>query len=181
MSEEILFSPLRLGELHHPNRIVMAPLTRMRAGAGHVPTQLNAEYYTQRAAAGLIISEGTAISPQAHGYPNAPGNLFGRPDHGLAGDYRPRPRAGRPDRHADRSPRSELPLLATAEWGAAPSHPRPFRRRSLPLPKTPSQCRRRFRAPDASEIPGVIATFRQAALNAIAAGFDGVELAELRR
>src|SRR6202451_4252620 len=51
----------------------MAPLTRMRAGAGNVPTGLNAEYYSQRASAGLIISEGKAISPQAQGYPNAPG------------------------------------------------------------------------------------------------------------
>ena len=51
----------------------MAPLTRMRAGDGNVPTALNAEYYAQRCSAGLIISEGTAISAQAQGYPNAPG------------------------------------------------------------------------------------------------------------
>src|ERR1700685_1439612 len=51
----------------------MAPLTRMRAGTANVPTALNAEYYAQRSSAGLIISEGTAISPQAHGFPNAPG------------------------------------------------------------------------------------------------------------
>src|ERR1700674_2049532 len=51
----------------------MAPLTRMRAGAANVPTLLNAEYYAQRCSAGLIISEGTAINPQAQGYPYAPG------------------------------------------------------------------------------------------------------------
>src|SRR6202041_2082400 len=73
MSIGALFTPLRLGAIQLPNRIVMAPLTRMRAGAGNVPTSLNAEYYAQRCSAGLIISEGTAISPQAQGYPNAPG------------------------------------------------------------------------------------------------------------
>jgi len=70
MSTDSLFSPLQLGPIQLPNRIIMAPLTRMRAGADHVPTALNAEYYAQRASAGLIISEGTAISPEAHGYPS---------------------------------------------------------------------------------------------------------------
>ena len=73
MFKQNLFTPLRLGAIQLPNRIVMAPLTRMRAGAGNVPNALNAEYYAQRSSAGLIISEGTAISPQAQGYPNAPG------------------------------------------------------------------------------------------------------------
>src|SRR6202034_3603413 len=73
MSIGALFTPLRLGAIQLPTRIVMAPLTRMRAGPGNVPTTLNAEYYAQRSSAGLIISEGTAISPQAQGYPNAPG------------------------------------------------------------------------------------------------------------
>src|SRR5450631_4102346 len=71
--KETLFSSLRLGAIQLPNRIIMAPLTRMRAGAANVPTAMNAEYYAQRASAGLIISEGTAISSDAHGYPNAPG------------------------------------------------------------------------------------------------------------
>src|ERR1700735_5832015 len=73
MYSKIFFSPIRLGAMELPNRIVMAPLTRMRAGVSNVPTPLNAEYYAQRSSAGLIISEGTAISPQAQGYPNAPG------------------------------------------------------------------------------------------------------------
>src|SRR5580698_8273143 len=73
MFPETLFSPLRIGAIQLPNRIVMAPMTRMRAGSAHVPTALNAEYYAQRSSAGLIISEGTAISPQGQGYPNAPG------------------------------------------------------------------------------------------------------------
>jgi len=68
-----LFTPVRLGAWEVPNRIVMAPLTRMRAGLGRVPTRLMAEYYVQRAAAGLIVSEATAISQQGTGCPNAPG------------------------------------------------------------------------------------------------------------
>lgn len=68
MYNESLFTPLQLGAIKLPNRIIMAPLTRMRAGANNVPTPMNAEYYTQRASAGLIISEGTAISPDKHGY-----------------------------------------------------------------------------------------------------------------
>src|SRR5580700_9248141 len=73
MSKEALFRPVQLGVIQLPNRIVMAPLTRMRAGANNVPTPMNADYYAQRASAGLIISEGTAVSDDAHGYPNAPG------------------------------------------------------------------------------------------------------------
>jgi 2,4-dienoyl-CoA reductase-like NADH-dependent reductase (Old Yellow Enzyme family) len=64
MSVQPLFSPVRMGELDLPNRIVMAPLTRMRAGPiNHVPTALQAEYYAQQASAGLIVAEATAISP----------------------------------------------------------------------------------------------------------------------
>ena len=73
MSKESLFSPLKIGTIQLRNRIIMAPLTRMRAGANSVPTPMNAEYYAQRASAGLIISEGTAVSDEAHGYPSAPG------------------------------------------------------------------------------------------------------------
>ena len=68
-----LFFPVRLGAVEAPNRIIMSPLTRMRAGPGRVPTPLMAEYYAQRAAAGLIITEATAISQQGTGCPNTPG------------------------------------------------------------------------------------------------------------
>ena len=73
MNTPDLFTPVRLGAIEAPNRIVMAPLTRMRAGPGRVPTPLMAEYYAQRAAAGLIVSEATAISQQGTGCPNSPG------------------------------------------------------------------------------------------------------------
>jgi len=73
MNTPNLFTPVRLGAVEAPNRIVMAPLTRMRAGPGRLPTALMAEYYAQRAAAGLIINEATAISQQGTGCPNSPG------------------------------------------------------------------------------------------------------------
>jgi N-ethylmaleimide reductase len=73
MSRDSLFTPLTIGKIQLPNRIIMALLTRMRSGVENVPTALNANYYVQRASAGLIIAEGTAINPDAHGYPNAPG------------------------------------------------------------------------------------------------------------
>jgi 2,4-dienoyl-CoA reductase-like NADH-dependent reductase (Old Yellow Enzyme family) len=63
-----LFTPLRLGELELPNRIVLAPLTRNRAGPGNVPRPLNTTYYVQRASAGLMISEASQISAQGVGY-----------------------------------------------------------------------------------------------------------------
>ena len=68
-----LFSPVRLGPYTLANRMAMAPMTRNRAGEGNVPQQLNAEYYTQRAGAGLIITEATQVSPQGVGYPATPG------------------------------------------------------------------------------------------------------------
>lgn len=68
-----LFDPIRLGAIAAPNRIIMAPLTRGRATREHVPTPLMAEYYAQRAGAGLIISEATGISRQGLGWPYAPG------------------------------------------------------------------------------------------------------------
>ena len=68
-----LFSPLKAGALQLPNRVLMAPLTRCRAEGANVPTDLMAEYYAQRASAGLIIAEATTVSPRGHGYPNTPG------------------------------------------------------------------------------------------------------------
>ena len=68
-----LFDPIVLGDLELPNRIVMAPLTRCRADEGRVPNALMAEYYAQRADAGLILSEATAVTPMGVGYPDTPG------------------------------------------------------------------------------------------------------------
>ena len=68
-----LFDSIQLGDLHLPNRIFMAPLTRLRGTADHIPTPIMAEYYAQRASAGLIISEGIPIDPLGVGYANVPG------------------------------------------------------------------------------------------------------------
>ena len=68
-----LFSSLQLGAVRLPNRVLMAPLTRCRAGVGNVPQALNALYYQQRAGAGLIIAEATAVTARGFGYPNTPG------------------------------------------------------------------------------------------------------------
>src|ERR1700692_954756 len=74
MSVQPLLTPLHMGDLDLPNRIVMAPLTRMRAGSiDHVPTALQAEYYAQRGSAGLIVAEATAISADGFGYADTPG------------------------------------------------------------------------------------------------------------
>ena len=76
MPSQPLFMPYRMGDLDLPNRIVMAPLTRMRAQShDHVPTDLQAEYYAQRATAGLIIAEATAISPEGFGWADTPGQI----------------------------------------------------------------------------------------------------------
>ena len=73
MSQQLL-TPVRLGALELKNRVVMAPLTRCRTdNPGYVPTEMMARYYAQRAGAGLIVSEGTIVSPQARGYPFTPG------------------------------------------------------------------------------------------------------------
>ena len=68
-----IFDPIKLGDLELSNRIIMAPLTRCRADAGRVPNALMAEYYVQRASAGLILSEATSVTPMGVGYPDTPG------------------------------------------------------------------------------------------------------------
>ena len=68
-----LLDPIKIGDLHLPNRVIMAPLTRLRGTSDHIPTELMVEYYTQRAGAGLILSEGIPVIPQGVGYANVPG------------------------------------------------------------------------------------------------------------
>jgi 2,4-dienoyl-CoA reductase-like NADH-dependent reductase (Old Yellow Enzyme family) len=85
MPNQPLFTPYRMGDLDLPNRIVMAPLTRMRVQThDHVPTALQAEYYAQRASAGLIITEATAISPEGFGWADTP--VCGRRSRSVPGD-----------------------------------------------------------------------------------------------
>jgi len=72
-----LLDPLSVGALQLPNRVIMSPLTRCRASGGRVPNLLMAEYYRQRASAGLILSEATAVTPMGGGLSEHPGNLVG--------------------------------------------------------------------------------------------------------
>ena len=92
-----LFDPLQMGSLELPNRIVMAPLTRARAGREAVPNELMATYYSQRAAAGLIVSEATGISREGLGWPNAPGSLERGASRRLDQGYSSRPSERRPN------------------------------------------------------------------------------------
>jgi N-ethylmaleimide reductase len=170
-----IFSPLRLGPLQLPNRIVMAPMTRNRAGRGNAPGPLNATYYAQRASAGLIISEATQISPQGLGYPGTPGihspeqiaAWKGVTDavHAAGGRmFLQLWHVGRIS-HPSLQPDGALPVApsAIAPVGQAMTEDgmKPF--------VTP-------RALDTLEIAGIVEDYRHGARNARAAGFDGVEV-----
>ena len=170
-----LFSPVRLGDIELPNRIVMAPLTRNRAGPGNVPQAVNATYYVQRASAGLIISEATPISPQGVGYPNTPGIYTpAQIDGWKAVVDAVHARGGHMFLQLWHVGRISHPSLQPAQaLPVAPSAVKPdgdaFTYEGLQPFVTP-------RALEATEIPGIVADYRQAALNAMQAGFDGVEI-----
>jgi N-ethylmaleimide reductase len=174
-TESDLFRPFRLGPLELANRVVMAPLTRSRAGRDGVPGRLNAEYYAQRASAGLIISEATNISEQAKGYAFTPGiyteeqvagwRLVTDAVHAKGGHiFCQLWHVGRIS-HPDLQPDGELPV--------APSAIRPegqaFTESGFKPHVTP-------RALDTDEIPGIVRDYAHAADYARRAGFDGVEI-----
>jgi len=176
MNTPTLFTPVRLGAVNAPNRIVMAPLTRMRAGPGRAPTPLMAEYYSQRASAGLIVAEATAVSQQGTGCPNTPGiytagqvagwrritdavhhaggRIFLQLWHmGRISDPSFQPGGGLPVAPSAIAPRSGQILTVVGL--------RPY--------VTP-------RALETSELPGIVAQYADGAQRAKAAGFDGVEI-----
>lgn len=171
-----LFDPVSLGALNLRNRIVMAPMTRSRAGAGDVPTAMNAEYYRQRAGAGLIVSEGTQPSKHGKGYCRTPGI------------YTPEQIAGwRLVTDAVHAEGGAIVLQIMHCGRIGSRHNKDADAETV----APSAVRAKGqiytdavgmadyeepRALATSEIPGVIEEYRQAALNARAAGFDGVEL-----
>lgn len=170
-----LFSSIKLGPYSLPNRIVMAPMTRNRAGAGNVPSDLAVTYYSQRASAGLLITEGTQIAPQGVGYPNTPG--IHSPEQ-VAGWRRVMDAVHRAGgrlflqlwhcgriSHPLYQPDGELPV--------APSAVRPQGELYTPEGMKPYETPR---ALELSEIPGLVETYRVGAKNALAAGLDGVEI-----
>ena len=170
----ILFEPLTVGALRLPNRIVMAPLTRCRAGEARVPNAMMAEYYAQRAEAGLIISEATCITAMGVGYFGTPG-IWSQEQ--VAGWQRitrgVHERGGRMLLQLWHVGRISHPALLGGNLPVGPSAiaaEGPVRRlrpeAPYPVP----------RALEAEEIPAIIEAYRRGAENAQAAGFDGVEI-----
>ena len=169
-----LLSPLRLGDLDLPNRIFMAPLTRARAGAQRIPNALMAEYYRQRASAGLILSEATIVSAMGAGYANTPGIWSAEQVEGWKLSTRAVHEAGgRIFLQLWHVGRISHPSFLGGALPLAPSAIAPAGRVSLLRPETPYVVPR---ALERSEIPQIIEQFRLGALHAQAAGFDGVEL-----
>lgn len=169
-----LNSPLTLGALELKNRVIMAPLTRNRATADRVPTPMMVDYYAQRASAGLIISEATVISEEANGYLNTPG-LFNEAQvegwkqvtqavHDQAGLIVAQlwhvGRVSHPDLLGGETPVS----ASRVQQKGYVSLLRPKREYVVP------------RALEIAEIQNIVEQYKQAALHAKAAGFDGVEL-----
>ncbi|MBA3936571.1 MAG: alkene reductase [Planctomycetes bacterium] len=169
-----LFDPLTIGALTLPNRIIMAPLTRARAGAVRVPNALMAEYYAQRATAGLIISEATSITDMGVGYADTPGIWSSEQVAGWRLVTSAVHRAGgRILSQLWHVGRMSDPMFLAGRTPVAPSAIAPRGHISLVRPQktfvTP-------RALHLDELPGIIAAYRTAAQHAQAAGFDGVEL-----
>jgi N-ethylmaleimide reductase len=175
-SARALFQPAQAGALRLANRIVMAPLTRNRAGPGLVPNASAAEYYAQRATAGLIITEATQISAQAQGYADTPGCYT---DGQVAGWNK-----------VTDAVHAKGGLIVVQLWHTGRVSHTSFQKGGQ-APVGPSAVRAHTktfiagkgfedvsmpRALDLDEIPGIIEDFRFAAARAMEAGFDGVEL-----
>lgn len=170
----ILLSPLRVGAWQLPNRMIMAPLTRCRASAGRVPNELMAEYYAQRASAGLILAEATSVDPHGVGYPDTPG-IWSDPQ--VNGWKRVtdavHAKGGRILLQLWHVGRISDPVYLNGELPVAPSAIQPDGHVSLIRPMkafvTP-------RALQIDEIKRIVEAYRRGAENAKRAGFDGVEL-----
>ena len=169
-----LFDPVRIGAWDLPNRIVMAPLTRARAGAERLPNALMAEYYTQRASAGLIISEATSVSPMGVGYADTPGIWSAEQVKGWKAVTDSVHRAGgRMLLQLWHVGRISDPMFLNGALPVAHSAIRPAGHVSLVRPQKPFVTPRPL---ERDEIPGIIEAYRKGAENAHLAGFDGVEI-----
>jgi 2,4-dienoyl-CoA reductase-like NADH-dependent reductase (Old Yellow Enzyme family) len=169
-----LLEPLSLGELRLANRIFMAPLTRCRASAGRVPNDLMRDYYVQRASAGLILSEATSVSAMGVGYPNTPGIWSPEQTAGWKQiTTAVHDAGGKIFLQLWHVGRVSDPSYLDGALPVAPSAIAPKGHVSLIRPYksfvTP-------RALEIGEIPGIIEAYRHGAANALAAGFDGVEI-----
>ncbi|HET7461882.1 MAG TPA: alkene reductase [Longimicrobium sp.] len=172
--ERNLFTPFQLGPYELRNRLVMAPMTRSRAAEGNVVTDLTVEYYRQRSTAGLIVTEGTQVSPQGVGYTSTPGIHSAE----QVAAWRKvtdavHEQGGRIFAQLWHTGRVSHPSFHGGELPVAPSaigfQGQVLTYEGLQPYVTP-------RALETDEIPGVVAQFAHAAERAYEAGFDGVEL-----
>lgn len=170
-----LFEPARLGDLSLSNRIAMAPLTRGRAGESRIPNDMMAEYYAQRASAGLIISEATAISSQGFGWAGAPGIYT----EAMLEGWRKvtdavHAKGGTMVLQLWHMGRLSHPVFQ--EGGALPVAPSAIKPDGHTRDASGKKEYVVPRALDASELPGIIDDYARAARHALKAGFDGVEI-----
>ena len=170
-----LFDRLKLGPLTLPNRFVMAPLTRNRAVAGLVPSPLAVEYYGQRASAGLLITEASQVSQQGQGYQDTPGIYSSEQVAGWRKvTDRVHARGGRIFLQAWHVGRISHTSLQPNQ--GAPVAPSAIRAKGKTFVNNGFADVSEPRALALEEIPGIIESFKRGAANAIAAGFDGVEV-----
>ncbi len=175
MSASKLFDPYKLGAVTLTNRAVMAPLTRNRALAGFVPNPLAIEYYGQRASAGLLVTEASQVSQQGQGYQDTPG-IYSKEQ--VAGWRKVT------DRVHERGGHIYIQLwhvgrishTTLQENGGAPVGPSAVRANGKTFVGGTFADVSEPRALELSEIPGIIDSFKRASANALAAGFDGVEI-----
>ncbi|MDE8342312.1 MAG: alkene reductase [Acidocella sp.] len=169
-----LFDPLTLGDITLPNRIIMAPLTRARAGVERMPNALMAHYYAERASAGLIISEATSVTPMGVGYAATPGLWSAEQVEGWKLVTKAVHQAGgRIFAQLWHVGRVSHPMFLNGELPVSASAIAPKGHVSLVRPLQDYVVPRPL---ETSEIPGVVEAYRKAAMNAQMAGFDGVEI-----
>lgn len=170
-----LFTPARMGALELPNRIVMAPLTRMRAGAhDQVPTALQAEHYAQRASAGLIVSEAVAISPEGFGWADTPGLWSAEQVRGWRGvTDAVHAAGGRIITQLWHTGAMSHPELRDGAPPLSASDVDPQQQSVTPGGRKPTVAPRPMTR---EEIRQTVADYARAARNAMAAGFDGVQI-----
>jgi N-ethylmaleimide reductase len=175
VAQSPLLEPVRVGAWHLPNRVVMAPMTRSRAGGGDTPTALTALYYSQRASAGLIVAEASQISPEGQGYLRTPG-IYSRAQ--IDGWQRVTQAVHQRGGtivlqlwHVGRvsHPDNRLPQTRSVAPSALAPSIKVFTRNGLLPAPVPHELSR-------AEIESLAVEYAQAAHNALEAGFDGVEL-----
>lgn len=169
-----LFDPLIVGDLTLKNRIIMAPLTRSRSGAERIPNDMMAEYYSQRASAGLILTEATSVTPMGVGYANTPGLWSDEQVEGWKKVTKAvHDQGGVIFAQLWHVGRISHPMFLDGALPVAPSAIQPKGHVSLVRPETGYVTPR---ALETDELPGIVQDYRHAAENAKRAGFDGVEI-----